>query len=540
MTTKLNPGSRYLSYLLPALVLAIVCYIRIRLLSVPLERDEGEYAYMGQLLLKGIAPFTHAYTMKLPGVSLAYAFFMLLFGQTPVAIHSGLLIVNAIGIYLVYLIAKRLFDSNSAVTSAVSYAVLSLSGSVNGLFAHATHFVVLFALAGFLLLLRFVEDRRIPVLFASGLCFGLAITMKQHAILLFLFAALYLTRDAWKKRSLDSKTCLAGSLFLLGSALPYGLIVLWMLVAGSFSAFWFWTVQYAREYVKTPPLADGWFSFTYHFKDIAACQFPLWILAACGAVLLCCTPKSCRTDRFFLFGFLLFSFLAICPGLYFTGHYFVLLLPALALLIGAVAGSARSLAASDRGKRLCTSLVPLLVLAAIAYSLYQEKSSYFTLSPVQVSRAAYESNPFPEAVEIARYLKDNTTKDDEIAVLGSEPEIYFYADRLSATAHIYMYGLMEKQPYAERMQIQMIRQIESARPKYIVMTHVATSWLAQASSVQSIFTWGTLYVRNFYREVGLIDILDPSTTRYIWGDQAGTMTPVSETYLVVYQRKGNI
>jgi hypothetical protein len=39
------------------LIILIVGVIRARLLSLPLERDEGEYAYTGQLLLQGVAPF---------------------------------------------------------------------------------------------------------------------------------------------------------------------------------------------------------------------------------------------------------------------------------------------------------------------------------------------------------------------------------------------------------------------------------------------------------------------------------------------------
>ena len=59
-----------------------VGFIRVRLLEMPLERDEGEYAYAGQLLLQGIPPYELAYNMKLPGTYFAYAAGMAVFGQT--------------------------------------------------------------------------------------------------------------------------------------------------------------------------------------------------------------------------------------------------------------------------------------------------------------------------------------------------------------------------------------------------------------------------------------------------------------------------
>lgn len=536
MTKNTGLLSRYLPFIIAALALAVVVYVRIRLLTVPLERDEGEFAYMGQLLLKGIPPFSHAYTMKPPGVSIMYAFIMLLFGQTPAGIHTGLLIVNGACICLVYLLAKRLFDHNTALFSCASYAVMSLGNSVNGVFAHATHFVVLFVLAGFLLLLHFMESRRIPLLCISGLCFGLAFTMKQHAVVLLLFTVLYFVWRVWKTPG-DKKPCLAGSfLFLLGMIVPYALIVLWMLATGSLANFWFWTVQYAREYASTPPLVDGWREFTNSFGAILKSQFPFWLLAGLGCLLVGMKKRHCA-DRFFVFGFLLFSFLAICPALIFRGHYFVLLLPAVAILAGAGTSSVGLLLASVTSARFTQIIPAVLVVAAITYSLYHGKDSFFTLAPLAVSRGAYGANPFPEALQIADYIKNNTTRNEKIAVLGSEPEIYFYADRLSATGHIYMYGLMENHPYAERMQMQMIREIEAARPGYVVVVNVAASWMIQSSSIKSVLEWGERYVENLYDPVGVIDIIDPETTYYLWGDKAAGYTPVAGTFVTVFKRK---
>jgi len=45
-------------------------------------------------------------------------------------------------------------------------------------------------------------------------------------------------------------------------------------------------------------------------------------------------------------------------------------------------------------------------------------------------------------------------------VLGSEPQIYFYSGRRSATGYLYMYSLTEEQKYALRMQKEMIGEIE--------------------------------------------------------------------------------
>ena len=58
---------RYYDWIALTAIVAFLVYVRIRLCTVPLERDEGEYAYMGQMLLQGIMPFREAFNMKLPG-----------------------------------------------------------------------------------------------------------------------------------------------------------------------------------------------------------------------------------------------------------------------------------------------------------------------------------------------------------------------------------------------------------------------------------------------------------------------------------------
>lgn len=523
----------YLAALLLLVVTAVVLYVRIRLLAVPLERDEGEFAYMGQLLLNGTPPYLHAYTMKLPGVSAAYALFMLLFGQTATAVHLGLLLVNTGAAFLIFLLAKQLLDTSAALYSSSAYLLLSLSQAVYGLFAHATHFVVLFVLAGCVLLLRSLDARRIALLFPAGLCFGLAVTMKQHAILLVLFAMLFCLWR-WRRDSTDSnRQRSSGACIILlaaGVCVPYLLIILHSWGTGTLSIFWFWTVRYAREYVSSQTLATGLANFSTSLGIMLPLQWPFLLLAAMGGANLL-KQKRAVNSTLFIIGLFLCSFLALCPGLIFRRHYFILLLPAVALLAGSTA--------SARWRRPTgAAIFPVFIFAAaIAFGIYQERLFYFQLSPLQASRASHDENPFPEAPRIADYLQKHTSPENRIAVLGSEPEIYFYSRRRSATGHIYMYGLMEDQPYAKTMQQQLISEVEAARPRYIVDVNVAKSWLTTSLSPRLIHEWKYAYLHKYYLQVGVVDIVDSETTRYLWEEAAIGYSPVSRAYIRVFKRK---
>ena len=443
-----------------ALIFILLCtaLIRVRLAPTPLERDEGEYAYAGQLMLQGIPPYSLASNMKLPGTYAMHALIMALFGQTIVGIHVGLLLVNAVCILFVFLLARRLLGDAAAVAAAAAYAALSISPSVAGTASHATQFIVLFALPGTLLLL----DRKFAL---AGLCFGLAFLMKQHGVFFILFGAVWLlyVRAGWR----------AIARFTAAAALPYALTCLILWRAGVFPNFWFWTVAYARAYAMRVPLSIGIGHFTSTFSEILAANPALWAMAAVGAFLAIRARKAT-----FLLIFLLFSFLTTVPGLLFREHYFIPLLPAVALFAGA--------AASQRWGRWALA-------GAIALSLFSERQFFFTKTPIEAARELWGDNPFPEAIPAADYLRAHTAPETPIAILGSEPEIYFYAHRRSATGYIYMYGLMEPQPYALRMQEELIHDLETRRPEYIVDVDVSTSWLMRENSATRILDWWDAY-----------------------------------------------
>jgi 4-amino-4-deoxy-L-arabinose transferase-like glycosyltransferase len=463
-----------------AFILLATALIRIHLLPIPLERDEGEYAYSGQLMLQGIPPYSVASNMKLPGTYAAHAVIMAIFGQTIAGIHFGLLLVNAATILLVFALGRRLFGTTAGVAAAAAYASLSLSPDVGGTASHATHFVTLFAVAGTLLLIR-----RPGAAFWPGILYGLAFLMKQHGIFFALFGALYLIRHRSSLRTLAT--------FGGAAILPYALTCLVLWRAGVFPNFWFWTVTYAREYAARIPLATGVEYLTSTMHDIWAASPALWTIAASGLFFLFWKREG-RPRAAFTLAFLAFSFATACPGLLFREHYFIPMLPAVALL----AGWGIQSWLQPPFRRL-SPLTYLIFAAAVAYPFIAQRQLYFSMTPVQAAREIWgDGNPFPEAVAAANYLREHTAPNTPIAVLGSEPEIYFYAHRHSATPYIYMYGLMEPQPYALKMQNDVIRDLEAARPEYIVDVAAPYSWLRRENSNPRIFDWWDDYQARHY------------------------------------------
>ena len=165
-----------------------------------------------------------------------------------------------------------------------------------------------------------------------------------------------------------------------------------------------------------------------------------------------------------------------------------------------------------------------------------QRAPLFQWDATTVSRARYGRNPFPESIEIARYIASNSSPRDRIAVLGSEPQLYFYTRRQSATRYVYAYALMEPNPHAGQLQDQVIREIEAARPLFAVFVDVPMSWLARPSSDKRIQRWMSSYLPAHYQTVGMVEIPPDGPTRYAWGE-AAARTQTTEPYVVLVLRR---
>src|SRR3954468_1720921 len=142
-TSTAPPRASWLIWALLAIVLLGILVIRWRLRECPLERDEGEYAYIGRLLLNGEAPYGAAGNHKFPGAYLAYAAMMVLFGESASGIHIGFLGVNLASTALLFFLGRRLGGNAAGLVAAAAWAVMSVSPSVLGNAGHLTHLIML-------------------------------------------------------------------------------------------------------------------------------------------------------------------------------------------------------------------------------------------------------------------------------------------------------------------------------------------------------------------------------------------------------------
>lgn len=518
-----------------SLFLAAVAYVRFRLLSIPLERDEGEYAYMGKLILEGIAPYGEAYNMKLPGTHFMYAVLMLIFGKTVTGIHLGLLLINLGTCILFFFGFKKLFNPIAGLASAAVFGIMSISASFLGFAAHATHFVTFYLALGVFFYSKYSLDKKMLWIFLTGIMFGMAFLMKQQAAFIIIMGGLWVVSGHIFAKPFQAKSFVTDVLaYSVGVFVPYLLTLGILYAAGVFDKFWFWTFEYASKYASGVDWEQGKQLLGMTFKPMWDEFTLLWVLAIVSVPILWLSKLSIH-QKIVATATGLFAFLTVCPGFYFRQHYFIPLLPAVGLLAGLGIATVADYLKNSLKINAGLAIITIILFISVSVAWSKNKIYYFKTKPLILSRMIYGTNPFPESLEVAKYINQNSTKEDKIAVLGSEPQLFLYAGRYSGTGYIYTYGLMEIHDYNKQMQEEMIAEIEKSKPKFIVFCNIGTSWLVRPDSPRLIFEWFGKYSQENYVVDGVADIAGQQAI-YKWGEEAAYYRPQGE-HLVVYKRK---
>ena len=178
--------------------------------------------------------------------------------------------------------------------------------------------------------------------------------------------------------------------------------------------------------------------------------------------------------------------------------------------------------------------LPWMIFGLMSMLLVWSHSSvFFSLSPAQVTAAVYPNNEFQAYPEVGEYLVVHTPPNSTMAILGSEPELLFYAHRCSVTGYVYMYDIVQDQPYRKLMERGLIHEVEQGKPDYVVLVNQRLSWLADTRAELGPLTSWIIQFTDGYEPFGAVS--SGRTHQCVWGPNSFKEAP--NRLLSIYRRK---
>jgi len=520
-------GARRWIWLAGAMIVAAFV-LRLPLLSVPLERDEGGYAYMADRMHQGDTLYLDLVETKPPGVFCAY-WLLLLGGRSVPYLRLMFALTATLTAVLFTLFAVRKFGVRAGSLSAALLAPTMVAPAYFGFSGNAEMFMVPLTV-GALWLLNRSEDGAWKTDLLSGVLFALATLTKPVALAEGLaVAALILLRPIPIKRRLIGLLA-AGA----GFVATQGSVLALFARQGTIGDYLYWAYRYNLDYTTALTTLDRLRAFVYQVlkRGMLVRDWPLLILMI-GALISLARRRERWTDLTFVLLWLLGAGIGTAASGRFTPHYFIQFLPPLCLAAGI--GLDRALARCEEMRASPVAqkaaMVALLALALVYPTATQAR--LFAAGP-QLSRIMYGLNPFMEGEQIGRYLREHTQPDETIFIAGTEGQFLYHAQRKSATKVVFTYPLGTTHPRARQWQRDVLTEVENNRPRYIVIVRLGSSMLLEKNAPRLLLEELERIVgaEEFMREAVLI-ATSPTETRLATGD----IPPQAPVILDLYRRR---
>ena len=423
MTSVPTHSSRQFRLAALGIVLLTVA-IRLPSLLHPQPIDsEAMYSVVANEIVDGGRPYADAVERKPPLLFWTYAAIFKVAGKFDwKALHMVALVWTLCAMAGLYVIGRELFDRNTGLIAALFYSVFQPWWTWKTLAFDAEMLMNLPIIWAWAIAFGRSSSRLRPELFPAGALLGAAFLLKQPAAIAAVPLGIYLLLPSYRaSRSLTrTNSVIQATIFTVGFFAVLGLVTIVLWKQGILHDAFYWTI------------ADHDIPHVFWQKGIV---ITLAFLGVClplviGAMMACRDKSEIWArrppERTALFGLLVASAMGAAAGARFYPHYYVQLIPPLALL--AAPYYARLWSRTIRPPHWL--LRPAVTYAWLGLTVIAFSIEHWTrLAPRRVPS------------EAARYLSTHSSRDDRIFVWGQTPEIYLDAYRRPASRYITTFPL---------------------------------------------------------------------------------------------------
>lgn len=385
--------------------------------------DETAYSVVANEIVDGGRPYIDAADRKPPLLFWTYAAVFKVAGKYNwAALHAVALAWTLCTMAGLYIIGQRLFDRGTGWIAALLYSVFQPWGTSKNLAFNGELLMNLPIVWAWAIALRRSSSLLRPELLFAGVLLCAAFLLKQPAAIAAVPLGLYLLlwgNDANRGRTRTARIINAAMLTIgFFGALGLVTVVLWK--QGILRDAFYWTiVNHSVPHVF-------WTKGLLHTLAFAGACLPLLIAAAMAYRDKPGVWADKGPERTALLGLVIASALGVAAGGRFYPHYYIQLIPPLALL--AAPNFARLWAANIQARHWL--LRPAFTHTWLALAVV----AFFTAHWLELVSQRKPS-------ETGKYLFEHSTPTDRIFVWGQAPKIYLESQRRPACRYILAFPL---------------------------------------------------------------------------------------------------
>lgn len=506
----LKPGTRQAF----AIIVLLVIAVGLPSLFFPFGRDQGIHAYVGWSWLHGRLPYRDVWVQKGPLHFVPYLLTTGLFGQTMWGIRVFDLGWQLFSSWLLYRVGRHTLRQRGAIIAAGLYLLTYYSLGYQNI-PHTEGFFWPMILLGMLCYQRAPNSRR-PFwpLFWSGFCAGLALWVKQTAVLQIAGLFLWIIFDHWRAResrfwAIASRWLALGLGLLTVIASSCLLLAAFGMLEPMLEIMRYSTIDYPstnnplRGAVLDQLLFFGLYTLYLSFR-FGLLAFPF--LSGVGHLIR-------QKTRQHWSGIVLMTLLGLL-GVYAQGrlwnYQWINVLPFMAL-IGAHAMDTTWTAIEKKGipraRREMGWIIVGLALTIPTLGIYTRDywnvAAYLSGHRSRLEALRPYTTPdfdITQVMEVAKYVRQNTSEQDYLFMQGHFSALYYLADRPNPTRFGTFAPLLFEHPQRDTWQRECLGDLHTHPPRYVVVatgeaapiasqpeTKVTVSFPAFANFLQSYY-----------------------------------------------------
>ncbi len=550
---------------LPNWVRPLLCTAPLALLAVaalptllyPLTRDQGAYAYIADLMMKGGAPYRDALDLKPPAVYLVYGLAFALFGRSEFAVRLFDVLYALVSGASIYLLAHEVFhDRRIAALSAWIYAFCYYLWIHFYAAANPESFMVPVLTTSVLGTVRALRTRTRNSLLLAGVAAGFAFWFKPTAGVVVVAALAWMVLTMWQEQRTMSSVLRNFTFVILGGLLGLLPIALYLYGHGLGELIELWRDYGTGAYVGARGLAlgegplavlDVIMGYLRHW------QLLVWLSLAGVLGILVGRERYGRAEAVVVY---LLSTLAatLLQGKLFEYHWIPVLAPAAILAAVALAGLASEISGQTKNPLrtplsawpatdMRTLFAVIVLVGLLLWTGYDQLARYRQTAAYLAGRMSEEqySAQFDIGTDFSRmgtlraatYLREHTEPDETVLIWGAEPLVLFLSERRSATKYIFSYMLVgdDGSPRVKARRQDFLDDVRKAEPAYVVVVERDITPLTPAGSLAQLDEFPALKIlldTAYYRDAQVEDYL---FYRRKARDRASFMTSDEESFI---------